>query len=142
MKSLALCVLVAACSSGDSAQTDAGTDREPPPLGSAPAAPTPKLRVVNQPTPGALQELLAKVPKAQPAAAASIGSDTGEPGSAEVVTVDGRHRTVRAGRIEVQPQLSSPAIERAAREQIYWSLRRCTGPDGKSPPPESMVTLR
>ena len=41
----------------------------------------------------------------------------------------------------MQPRLSNPAIERAAREQIYWHFRECTGPDGKPPPPDTILLM-
>jgi hypothetical protein len=45
-----------------------------------------------------------------------------------------------AGPLEFLPMLSTPAIERAAREQIYWTLsKKCLGPDGKPPPPDTIT---
>jgi hypothetical protein len=113
----------------------------------ASAAPEEELPVPTTPDRAALAELLHHVPKDAPPPTGSsgtrVGTDSGVPGEAAVV--HGRRASddpgVRAGPIELQPLLSSPAIERAAREQIYWSLRKCTGPDGNPPPPES-ITLK
>ncbi|KYG05720.1 hypothetical protein BE21_03640 [Sorangium cellulosum] len=39
----------------------------------------------------------------------------------------------------VQADMSSPAIEKAARAQLYWDLvQRCRGPDGKILPPDAV----
>jgi hypothetical protein len=49
------------------------------------------------------------------------------------------------GRPRYQPLLSNPAIERAARAQIYWRLRSCATASGDLPPPETIAlsfTLR
>jgi hypothetical protein len=44
---------------------------------------------------------------------------------------------VRVGSVSVEPGMSSPAIERAARAQLYWPLvQRCRDPAGGILPPE------
>jgi hypothetical protein len=137
-------VAVAACDGSDDVPNDASTA---PALPRSSASAKKPLPVPTDPEPAALERLLQKVPKDVPPPSGSagtlVGTNTGIDGHTEVVTSK-RPRgeaAVRAGPIEVQPLLSSPAIERAAREQIYWNLRKCTGPDGKAPPPES-ITLR
>ncbi|MBW2455992.1 MAG: hypothetical protein JRI68_15855 [Deltaproteobacteria bacterium] len=48
---------------------------------------------------------------------------------------------MQVGDPEVLPLLSSPAIERAARELIYWNLmQKCSGPNDEQPPPD-VITL-
>lgn len=104
--------------------------------------------------PSALAELVAQSPKqvlepTGPDGATLVGTDTKVPraeaaASAAVPTqlgTDHRVGMLTAGDIEIQPLLSTPAIERAARAQIYWPLRqKCAGPDGQPPPPDA-VTL-
>jgi outer membrane biosynthesis protein TonB len=99
-------------------------------------------------SPAALQELLAAVPSAHPPTTGSegstrVGSETGEkPGASAAASAPGRTKRgrLKAGEMSLQPLLSSPAIERAAREQIYWPLaQKCKGPDGKPPPPDSIL---
>jgi hypothetical protein len=49
---------------------------------------------------------------------------------------------LQAGDLELQPGLSTPAMERAARAQFYWPLvQKCRAPDGSLLPPDS-VTLK
>lgn len=115
--------------------------------------------VLPQPSPvprtpdgGALGELVAAAPSAPgPTGSAGtlVGTETGEPGPAEVVgepiAPPDRGPRVQLGRVTVDPPLSSPAIERAARAQLYWRLRTCRQVDGTPPPPDSIVlafTLR
>ncbi|MCC6525346.1 MAG: hypothetical protein IT373_22020 [Polyangiaceae bacterium] len=45
-----------------------------------------------------------------------------------------------AGHIEIRPGLSNPAVERMAREQIYWQLvQECRAPDGQILPPDAVL---
>jgi hypothetical protein len=106
--------------------------------------------------PEALAELLAATPRDAGAGTADggtslVGTDTGNPEPAVVPSADGGAAPlaakVRRGRVElgetaVEPQLSSPAIERAARAQLYWPLvQRCRDREGKILPPD-MVKLQ
>jgi hypothetical protein len=129
------------------------------PSATAPAdasAPKPQARVdeaLEMPVPkrvnpAALSELLAAAPSSHPESTAPDGgtrvaSDTGKAeGSAAQpsATANAGKARLRAGRMSLQPLLSSPAIERAAREQIYWTLgQKCKGPDGKPPAADSIV---
>lgn len=93
--------------------------------------------------PGVLGELLATVPSAHPAdgearARTRLGTDTG------VAAASASPPSPNAApRMETRPRatLSSPALERAAREQLYWPLVRvCRLADGSLPPADS-VTL-
>lgn len=109
-------------------------------------------RSAETPDPAALAELLDHSPSARPPRPTApdggtlVGSDSGVEGEElpSVPPVPSSPR-LRVGRPRYQPLLANPAIERAARAQIYWQLRACTGPDGKAPPPESVAlsfTLR
>lgn len=77
-----------------------------------------------------------------------IGSDTHEPlpdgGGTEAaagVPATARRPRIGVGEATVQPGMSSPAIERAARAQLYWPLtQRCRDKEGKILPPD-VVTL-
>ncbi len=108
----------------------------------------PQLPVAKRADRSALQELLARVPKKRPAPTGPdggtlVGSDTGVAAAASVsASASPPKPRAYMGGIEIQPLLSSPAIERAAREQIYWNLmRKCRGPDGQAPPPDAITLL-
>ncbi len=102
------------------------------------------------PDPAALDALIDAVPEEVPPPTAadgqtSVGTDTGVPGEELPIPAATATPRVVGGAVQIQPQLSSPAIEREARAQIYWRLRECKGPDGRPPPPESITlafTLR
>ena len=73
-----------------------------------------------------------------------VGSETGAKGPDATPTPAlppprQRRPGLHAGPIEVQPAVSSPAIEREARAQIYWRLRNCKQADGTPPPPDAIV---
>jgi hypothetical protein len=100
----------------------------------------------------ALAELLDHVPSSRagsptaPDGGTLVGSDSGVEGEVlpEPPPVPS-HRQLRLGRARYQPMLSNAAIERAARAQIYWHLRKCTTAAGTPPPAESIAlsfTLR
>jgi hypothetical protein len=107
--------------------------------------------------PAALDEILAAArPSPRPAATAdggaAIGADTGlpadagarpgprpdDPGSARAPDpAPPGHVTV--GKTGAAPDVSGPALERAARAQIYWPLvQRCKGKGGALLPPEAV----
>ncbi len=99
-----------------------------------------------------LAELIEHVPSARarkptvPDGGTLVGSDSGVDGEElpEPPPVASRPK-LRVGRPQFRPLLSNPAIERAARAQIYWQLRKCTTETGAPPPAESIVlsfTLR
>jgi hypothetical protein len=101
--------------------------------------------------PGALDDLLAAAPKAATSAGAgarpAIGVDTGVP-SASSIAIEPlppepkRTPHVVVGAPTTQPPMATPAIERAARAQLYWNLvQRCRDKDGKILPPDA-ITLR
>lgn len=102
------------------------------------------------PDPAALDALVEAAPAEAPPPTGkdgltSVGTDTGLPGEELAIPASTTAPAVVGGEVQIQPQLSSPAIEREARAQIYWSLRECKGPDGRVPPPESITlafTLR
>ncbi len=137
-------LLLAACADGSKSLDAGGVDQTPAPA----TTQRPQLPIVQQPDRSALDELLARVPKKRPAATGPdggtlVGSDTGVVASASATTSSGpsKHHA-RMGKLSIQPLLSSPAIERAAREQIYWNLmRKCPGPDGQPPPPDTITLL-
>jgi hypothetical protein len=139
-RAVVVTLLLAACA----AERDEGEPVPPPPLVEArgPAAPVP-----NAVDPSALAEVLAKgqAPKPPPTGRAGtlLGSDTGAPERDEppsmALPAPPESSRLQAGTAEFQPALSSPAIELAARAQLYWRLRSCRLPDGSPPPPESIT---
>lgn len=109
-------------------------------------------RSAEVPDPAALAELVDHSPSARrprptaPDGGTLVGTDSGVEGE-ELPSVPPMPSPprLRVGRPRYQPLLSNPAIERAARAQIYWQLRKCTGPGDALPPPESIAlsfTLR
>jgi hypothetical protein len=100
--------------------------------------------------PDALEEILAAAREAasRPAdgvSVAKIGTSTGLPAPsalppepAPAPTPAPRSR-VEIGAPMVQANMSSPAIEKAARAQLYWDLvQRCRGPGGSLLPPDAI----
>ncbi len=131
----------------------AGTTEVVLPVGKAnpEARPTP-----SQVDPTALVELLALVPAEHgrvigPKGTTLVGSDThqkkngrasipesGEP-SGPNKAADQPNGSV-VGRVLVRPLLSSPLLERASREQLYWEFARsCRLPNGKLPPSDTIL---
>jgi hypothetical protein len=102
--------------------------------------PTP-IAAPRRPDPAALAELVAAAPKAAPTSSTStlVGTDTGIPttrASAGPGATDG----LTPPRVTARPPLSSPALERAARAQLYWPLARaCRLANGELPPKDSVV---
>jgi len=98
--------------------------------------------------PDALAALLAAAPQTQlsptgKGGKTAIGTDTGIPASATASEAAPQERApqpqVSVGELEIQAQLASPAIERAARAQLYWNLvQRCRDPQGKILPPDAI----
>jgi hypothetical protein len=95
--------------------------------------------------PRALDELLAAAPATPPAARdhdALLGTDTGLPGDGNVEhralpSAEPAKPRVRIGQVTTEPGMSGPAIERAARAELYWPLvQRCRDKDGAILPPE------
>jgi hypothetical protein len=135
-------------------------DERPPAPGSAPASATFARSAVAPPPgdagagdppvpsaadPAALDEILAAAPKARDAGAdrsSLIGTDTGVrgdagPGAAPAPAEPAKAAKIHVGKVVVEPGMSSPAIERAARAQLYWPLvQRCRDADGGVLPPE------
>ena len=135
-------LLAGACS--PSAETPAETEALPtPPAAVTRSEDIPEVPAPNQADPVALAQLVAKAPD-EPASStgpdgrSELGSDTGEP-MGEVAPLPSTLPELESSKAKVQPALSSPAIERAAREQIYWHFRKCKAPDGRLPPPESIT---
>ncbi len=108
--------------------------------------------------PVALAELLRAAPDKTPSPTGPdggtlVGSETEvEPtkGSPDEVAAgagttgpgQGPRAALRAGRMELRPQLSNVAIERAAREQIYWRLvQKCRDGKGEILPPDSITLV-
>jgi hypothetical protein len=93
--------------------------------------------------PNALAELLAAAPP--PPSGGSvlhrIGTNTGEPpalSSAGPPAAPPRAR-IEIGAVQLQTDMSTPAIEKAARAQLYWDLvQRCRDPEGKLLPPDAI----
>jgi hypothetical protein len=95
--------------------------------------------------PAALDEILAAADRARPPPASDrgglVGSDTKTPADAgapvQAAAQAARSATIRVGKVVVEPGMSSPSIERAARAQIYWPLvQRCRDREGGILPPE------
>jgi hypothetical protein len=114
-----------------------------PPLGDAGAGEPP---VPSSAEPGALDEILAAAAsRARSGAAdrsAAIGTDTGVPGDAgpaapSAPVEPAKTARIHVGKVVVEPGMSSPTIERAARAQLYWPLvQRCRDADGGILPAE------
>ncbi|HHH29865.1 MAG TPA: hypothetical protein ENK57_16175 [Polyangiaceae bacterium] len=143
-------VMLVACDQGRSEETSPAT---PPSseMAMTKEEDVPQVATPSAPDPAALERIIdASSEQEVPAAtsedgATAVGTDTGIPGDELPVPASTATPRVMGGAVEIQPQLSSPAIEQQARAQIYWSLRECKGPDGRPPPPESITlafTLR
>ncbi|MBI4956963.1 MAG: hypothetical protein HY908_33415 [Myxococcales bacterium] len=112
--------------------------------------------VPTTPDPKALAEIVGATPKSTPA---PTDPDGGTLVGTEVPPPDGGTEPLpsatpvefapsavpsgprlSAGHIEIRPGLSNPAVERMAREQIYWQLvQECRAPDGKVLPPDAVL---
>jgi len=99
----------------------------------------------------ALDEILAAASARASAAAPPadpsdlLGTDTGVPldgGADRAPASAARGAKVSVGKVTVEPGLSSPGVERAARAQLYWPLvQRCRDDAGAILPPE-VVRIR
>lgn len=136
---------LAACAKRDASEERARDSEVVTP----PAAPTAvEQRAPHTPDPQALGELIAAAPSSRPAptdpSGTLVGTDTKKSAdpAASAAPAASSEPMVSAGRMTVQPLLSSPILERAGREQIYWQLAKsCRMPNGELPPAES-VTLQ
>lgn len=98
--------------------------------------------------PSALEDIVAAAPSSRPTPTGEdggtlIGTDTGVAAGEAQVREVGEPEPPRArvvvGDVTIVGRTSSPAIERAARAQLYWVLvQRCRGPDGAILPPDSV----
>jgi hypothetical protein len=99
--------------------------------------------------PGALDDLLAAAPKPGASAAAGaapmIGANTGVAAGASASAIEpAPPEPTHAPRVTVgvptlQASMATPAIERAARAQLYWNLvQRCRDKGGKILPPDAI----
>jgi hypothetical protein len=115
-----------------------------PPPGDAGASEPPVPATAD---PAALDEILAAAPRhdgGDPAGAGRgglLGTDTGvrgDGGAEGAAPADpSKGARIRVGKVTLEPGMSSPTIERAARAQIYWPLvQRCRADDGAILPPE------
>lgn len=99
-------------------------------------------------SPAALDELLAAAPKSPQETTdadgrSKVGTDTGAKETSSRASVDKapepKSARVSVGAVTLQPGMSSPAIERAARAQLYWPLvTRCKDEQGNILPPDSI----
>jgi len=99
--------------------------------------------------PQAFEELVAATPEAQLPPTGEdggtlIGTDTGLPPDRERAPAadpaDPSRTRVVLGDVKMVGRASSPAIEKAARAQLYWPLvQRCRGPDGAILPPDTVL---
>jgi hypothetical protein len=95
--------------------------------------------------PAALDEILAAAGRARPPSGVDrgglLGTETKVPleagAAVQAPAPLPRSGTIRVGKVVVEPGMSTPSIERAARAQIYWPLvQRCRDPEGAILPPE------
>ena len=123
---------------------------EPAPLASGSASGDSAPALFAHPDTEALSEFLSAAPRDAGAPTAEdggtlLGSDTKLPvpdvsavASAPLAPGVPKGR-VDLGETTMQPQMSSPAIERAARAQLYWGLvQRCRDKDSKILPPDAV----
>lgn len=147
----ALLILLSACSHAPSEPAGgapAGSavfsrDTFAPPPGDAGSGDPP---VPASADPAVLDEILAAAPRPGGSPGrdpvALLGTDTGMKGDAGVAeapaaTDPAKGARIRVGKLSIEPGMSSPAIERAARAQLYWPLvQRCRAEDGALLPPE------
>jgi hypothetical protein len=147
--------LLAACGSpepaplhGDAGRGPPGGSRDAasPPGGSARRA-GPAPMTLSSADPSALAEILAAAPPPPTGGPvlARIGTNTGEPpasppppSAAGSPAAPPRAR-IEVGAVRLQTDMSTPAIEKAARAQLYWDLvQRCRDPEGKILPPDAI----
>lgn len=138
-----LASLLAGCPGGSGEPGDASAVVD---AGLVHASFEPDLLAPDRADPGALAELLKAAPAPEPLrptdpeGGTRVGTDTGlEPTEPPLVPPRPAAPSLHAGQLELQPLLSTPAIERAARAQIYWRLaQQCHGPDGAPLPPDAI----
>ena len=111
--------------------------------GGAAALPVPTIT-----DPRALDEILAAAPRPAlvnadggPSRETLLGTDTGvasDAGAARPGAPDSsKAARIHVGKVTIEPGMSTPAIERAARAQLYWPLvQRCRDRDGNILPAE------
>jgi hypothetical protein len=117
--------------------------------------------VVSSVDPAAVDELLAAVPKTQPAPTGPdggtlIGTDTGEkeqtdrpakkepagPPLPKAAAEPQKKSLVSLGDVSFQGSMANPSIERAARAELYWPLvQRCRDKDGKILPADAILIV-
>ncbi|AKT39048.1 hypothetical protein [Chondromyces crocatus] len=150
-------LLATACEPGDAPPTPLATAPPPPAAPdeapgarrSAPPATSSAAPLLGPPSAAALEELLAAAPRA-------MASPTGENGTSRVGTATSSHAPdapvlhlngtesprprVTLGDVTIGGRMSSPAIEKAARAQLYWVLvQRCRDAEGAILPPDSIT---
>jgi hypothetical protein len=103
--------------------------------------------VLTSADPSALEQLLAKAPPRAEKPAGSSGSALGEethlppdaPITEPLPPEPRRKAKVTVGAPVMQTNMANPAIERAARAQLYWNLvQRCRDREGKILPPDAI----
>jgi hypothetical protein len=115
-----------------------------PPAGDAGGG---ELPVPTTADPAALEEILAagagRGAPTPPPRGWLVGTDTkvlGEAGAASGASRSAeapRSSKIHVGKVIIEPGMSSPSVERAARAQIYWPLvQRCRDHEGAILPPE------
>ncbi len=142
---------LAGCDSAAAPDASAPAQMRPPSrlsLGGAPQQ-KPHTTVPKTPNGAALNELLANVPRQIPSSTNAdggslVGRKSGAPGEVEpfMAAAPQPGTQLQIGTPTFEPLLSSPALERSARAQLYWALHKaCPAPDGKPLPPD-VITLR
>lgn len=149
---LALLLLLPACSTPEPAPPDAGPasraawsrDAMSPPGERAPGPGLTAATAIGSAEPTALAEIVAAAgaaPRATGGVAAKIGTDTGAPTSEPrpPASIEPPRPRVEIGIPSLPDEMGSPAIEKAARAQLYWGLvQRCRDPAGKILPPDAI----
>jgi hypothetical protein len=150
---LLLVLVLAGCSCTPDAQPPAPGSAAAPPTFSRPALGPPpgdaggagEPPVPSSAEPGALDEILAAAPRSRSGGvdrSGAIGTDTGVPGdagpgAAPAPVEQAKTARIHVGKVVIEPGMSSPTIERAARAQLYWPLvQRCRDADGGILPAE------
>jgi hypothetical protein len=109
---------------------------------------TPEAVTVSSAEPAALAEIVAAAeavaPRPPSSAGTKIGTSTGAPepepqAPAPAAPAEPPRPRVEIGVPSLPHEMATPAIEKAARAQLYWDLvQRCRDPEGRILPPDAI----